>query len=368
VTRPEVFAERARRAHNALWRHFGRRDSLFRRSAGWRLPGVAEHLWPTARALVGSLDLSGAAAASAEDREAAGDCARRQVAALERYWDDSGPRPAYASDVWRVSWATDRYYDDNAWVALGLVQMERLDPGCGAVRRAGELWRFAQAGWDRSGREPAPGGVFWLEQGRGRGRRNHDRNTVSTAPNAELGLHLRELAPTAEETLAPERMYAWVRSSLRHRAGAAAGLYQDRFRGDGTVDPAPWSYNQGSMIGAGVLLHRLDGAPEWLREAEDTARRALDHWRGRYFSQPPAFNAILFRNLLLLHAQTPDESLRARILETLRTYAEDAWEEHRNGDDLLRDRHGRASVLNQSGLVQVTALCAWDPADYVRLA
>jgi len=41
------------------------------------------------------------------------------------------------------------------------------------------------------------------QQGVGVGRSNHDRNTVSNAPNAQLGLHLAELTGgTVEETVA----------------------------------------------------------------------------------------------------------------------------------------------------------------------
>ncbi len=110
------------------------------------------------------------------------------LADLERYWRGDGLAPGYSSDVAGSRLGGDRYYDDNAWVGLALVLLERVRPGWSRLDRALATYEFALRGWDERG-----GGVFWVEQGRGSGRRNHDRNLVSTAPNAQLGLHLGEL-------------------------------------------------------------------------------------------------------------------------------------------------------------------------------
>ena len=181
---------------------------------------------------------------------------------------------------------------------------------------------------------PNPGGVFWVEQGRGAGATNHDRNTVSNAPNAELGLHLTELRDrplTSPGSIGAEGMYEWVLATLdasRDSDLPGTGLFWDKLRGDGTLDKALWSYNQGSMIGANVLLARRGGSSraEYLGRAEAIARKALAYFgRDGYERQPAAFNAIYFRNLLLLHAATGDAALRAEILETLRRYTDHAW-------------------------------------------
>ena len=217
----------------------------------------------------------------------------------------------------------DRYYDDNAWVGLGLVQLERLRPGRGHVERARSLFRFAIGGWDARPEAPSPGGVFWVEQNppaRGAGTRNHDRNVVSNAPNAQLGLHLAEVATAtggaggAELHARAHDMYTWVNVTLdagRDTGAPATGLFFDKLRGDGTIDETLRTYNQGSMIGANVLLARqADRGAPYLARAEAIAAKALRHYSGSYESQPAAFNAILFRNLLGLHAATADEGLR----------------------------------------------------------
>jgi Glycosyl hydrolase family 76 len=355
---------------------FRMRDGGYRRDGRLHRPGTAAHLWPFSRALAATLDLAGvpdnlidpfdADAAIADDLES-----------LKRYWDPSGDPPAYSSDMLGTRLGGDRYYDDNAWVGLALVQLERMRPGSGYVDRAEELFRFAARGWDRRD-VPYRGGVFWVEQGRGAGARNHDRNTVSTAPNAELGLHLAELkgVPTAPPgRIGAEEMYDWVLATLdasRESDSPAAGLFWDKVRGDGTLDKTLWSYNQGSMVGANVLLARRGGggthAP-YLTRAEAIARKALRHYSGGgYERQPPAFNAIFFRNLLLLHAATDDDQLRAEVIEAIRSYTNYAWYETRDRRDRFHLSRSGVTLLDQSAIVQLLALLAWDPSTYHRLA
>lgn len=352
-------------------REFGARRGLYRRDGLFHLPGAASHLWPFARALVGALDLAGVPDGLVQDIDAEAEVANH-LAALERYWEPRGPWPAYSSDVIGTRLGGDRYYDDNAWVGLALVQRERMHPGAGVLDRAAAVFAFAVAGWDTRPDVPSPGGVFWVEQGRGAGRTNHDRNTVSTAPNAQLGLHLSELGappPHPAGPIGPREMYAWVNGALDDGSGhePGTGLFWDKIRGDGSIDRALWSYNQGNMIGLNVLLIRA-GDRDAISRAEAIARRALSHYEGRYESQPPAFNAIFFRNLLQLHAATGDESLRVRITAAMRDYADHAWAQRRDRQDRFRLAGTRPTLLDQSALVQVLALLAWDPADYGLLA
>jgi hypothetical protein len=380
-------AARAVRAYAAMRRHFLRRDALYRRDGRPRVPGTAAHLWPTARAFAGAVDLLGVrgdllggfgAEAAVSDH----------LGALESYWDDAAVLPSYASDVIGSRFGGDRYYDDNAWVGLSLVQLERLRPGRGHALRAQMLFRFAASGWDVRPDVPSPGGVFWVEQNppaRGAGQANHDRNTVSNAPNAQLGLHLAELAAGDGVRVGvgdrnPRRyarahdMYAWVNVTLdagRDDGAPATGLFYDKLRGDGTVDRTLWTYNQGSMVGANVLLARQSGPQDgaaYLARAEAIAARALRHYAGAYERQPPAFNAILFRNLLQLHAATADADLRERIRGAMSGYADAVWASRRDRHDRFRFGRGGPALLDQSAMVQVYALLAWDPDDYGALA
>jgi hypothetical protein len=371
---PEVYAARAKRAYVAMQSAFGTREGLYRRDGRLRASASAAHLWPFSRALVAMLDLAGIGEDLIEFDAAA--AIADHLAALERYWDPSRDPPAYASDVRGTRRGGDLYYDDNAWVGLALIQLERMHPGSGYLDRAEELFRFAASGWDR--REVSrPGGVFWVEQGRGTGARNHDRNTVSNAPNAELGLHLAQLRGTrvAEHgSIGPKEMYEWVLGTLdesRDSDSPATGLFWDKIRGDGTLDKTVWSYNQGSMVGANVLLAGVEESAQtrYLGRAEAIARKALKYFAREGFDrQPAAFNAIFFRNLLLLHTATRDAELRSEIIDAVRGYTDYAWRRTRDRRDRFHLSKGRVTLLDQSAIVQLLALLAWDPSAYRNLA
>ena len=350
------YARKALEAYAVMRRRFHTGGSLYRRDGLLRLPGSHAHLWPFARAVVATLDIAGVDEPLRPGFDAQAEIDDR-LAGLERYWDGAATPPGYSSDVIGSVGGGDRYYDDNAWVGLALVQLARTSrQRTGVLERALEVFRFVQAGWDGRSGVPHPGGVFWVEQGRGVGLRNQDRNTVSNAPNAALGLHLTELGQRLDGAPGPEAMYAWVNEAL-DSGGDGGGLFWDKVRGDETIDKTCWSYNQGSMIGTNVLLHRAaDGAGPYLARAETTARRALAE---PIDDQPAAFNAIFFRNLLLLHSEIDDTEMRTQITAALRAYADRAWE---------RRRELRGTLLDQSALVQVLALLAGDPDHYGRLA
>ena len=178
------------------------------------------------------------------------------------------------------------------------------------------------------------------------------------------------MSPATEGSIGAEQMYDLVNATLDAGSDGgppATGLYWDKLRSDHTLDKAVWSYNQGSMVGANVLLHRRAGAAqtEYLARAEAIARKALQHYRGSYEEQPPAFNAIFFRNLLLLHAATEDATLRTQIIEAMRSYADRLWSNRRGR---FRFSGAGATLLDQSAIVQLLALLAWDPRDYRKLA
>lgn len=347
-------------------------SGLYRRDGRMRTPRSAAHLWPFSQALVATLNVAGIGKELiAFDADAA---IADRLAALERYYDPTRGQPAYSSDVLGTRRGGDRYYDDNAWIGLALIQLERMRPGSGYLQRAQELFQFATGGWDRS-EGPSSGGVFWVEQGRGLGAKNHDRNTVSTAPNAELGLHLAELigAPAAGANVGPEQMYDWVLATLdssREGECSGTGLFWDKLRGDGTLDNTLWTYNQGSMVAATVLLARRSGSERagYLARAEAIARKALRHFAGKWERQPPPFNAIFFRNLLLLHAAADDAELCPAIIEAIRDYVDYAWYERRDAHDRFHLSDGGVTLLNQSAIVQLLALLAWDPGGYRNLA
>jgi hypothetical protein len=361
------YAARAVAAYTAMRHYFAvPRQALFRETypAGWR-KSYAHH-WPFSQAMAATIDLAGLPGIGDEYAADLLDLLRR---GLPHYWDAGAYPPAYDSYVRApLGRGGDKFFDDNHWTGLNLVRVYRLTGDEAALERARQLFAFAVSGWDHDPGHPAPGGVYWTQQWW-----NRDRNTVSNAPSAELGLRLHAIAAERGWPDAPHyldwarRMYGWVEAHLR----APNGLYWDHIDLGGSIERTQWSYNQGTMIGAGVLLWRATGEAVHLARAEETAEAALVHYAGDgYLGQDPDFNAIYFRNLLLLHGATTNGALRRAIRAAMAGHADRVWDDpaihQRTG--LFSFRPGPVKLLDQAAMIELFACLAWDERRYDLIA
>ena len=237
----------------------------------------------------------------------------------------------------------DVFYDDNAWLGLALCRHHELNGSREAADLSHRVLDFVLTGWSTETTWRHPGGIRWKVPAS-----NRSRNTCSNAPVAELAalIGVRDADETKLDWA--KRIYAWVHASLE----GADRLYLDQIAPDGTVLPDIWSYNQGTMIGAGVLLHRATEDAGYLAQAESTAQAAVRHFSlDRLVAQGAAFNAVFFRNLLLLDAVSPDPAYRSLAEE----YGERMWIERR--DPMTGLFSGGTSFLNNTApMIQIYAL------------
>ncbi|MBT2502395.1 glycoside hydrolase family 76 protein [Curtobacterium sp. ISL-83] len=258
--------------------------------------------------------------------------------------------PAYASGVMPpLGPDQPTYYDDNAWVGLDFLQQYAIDHRKTDLAQAEATFRFAVNGWDTDSTATCSGGVFWEDTA------NSSRNTISNAPNAEVGLEIYQVTRDPYYLTWATRMYDWVRSCTMN----ANGMYYDHLNPDGSVDQTLWSYNQGTMIGAGTLLYRSTGNRTYLQQAEQTATASVRYYGtgGNLYHQPDVFNAIFFRNLFGLAAINHDPSY-ARMAAA---YADTAWVTDRQPNGLFNDpdASGGESPVNQTApMVEIYALLA----------
>ncbi len=236
---PDDPADRARVSFEALERSFAVRGqpSLYRDATPWST-NRCSYLWPFSRAAAAALDLVvlGVLEPARAD-QLLGD-------GLAHYRRDSGTASGYDSAVRPpLGGGGDRFYDDNAWIGLDLIRQHRVTGAPAALARAVDVFAFLVSGWDADPSHPSPGGVFWVESST-----NGDRNTVSTAPAAQLGFLLQSVGAGPPDTGAwAERMLQWTHTTLRDPAD---GLYWDHIAADGRIERTKWSYNQGNVIGA----------------------------------------------------------------------------------------------------------------------
>ena len=327
------------RAAVSYWamRHtfFDAASGRYRESEGQPAPASA---WPYSQALSATIAMAGVPKRGRlYVREAA-----RRISDLGRYRRGDG---AYASVIGPSG---DVYYDDNEWIALELIRWYHLRNAPRALTGAKRLFRIVVKAWDSDPTHPCPGGVFWTNA-----RGNDDRNTVTTATGALLGLELYEATHDPAQLAWAKQMLSWVTTCML----APDGLLWDHLGPDGTRDETHWSYNQGTAIGANVLLYRLTGDETALRSAEQLADTSLAYFdRTPTGSEPPFFLVIFFRNLLDLAAVDGNSDYRAEAEE----YADAVWDRVRDAKSgLFRfDRSRRVQLLEQAAMVQIYAALA----------
>ena len=246
-----------------------------------------------------------------------------------------------------------KYYDDNDWLGIELARLYELSRSPSLLAGAETIMAFEMAGWQATPELGCPGGVPFSNESE-----NSQRNTVSTAPAAELGVQLYRITHNASYLQFAEMAYEWVRQCLLQ----PSGLYADHVNRKGVVEQTLWSYNQGSMIGAGALLFQTTGNPAYLNQARQTAAAALSYFTPeRLGSEIASFPSIYFRNLLYLDSIT-HEPPGPKIAQA---YVDYAWGHLRLKNDLfLGGEPPEPQLLTQAAIVQIYALLSSPASSY----
>jgi hypothetical protein len=245
-----------------------------------------------------------------------------------------------------------KYYDDNDWVGIELVRAYKLTQEPLALAEAETIMAFEMAAWQTDPELPCPGGIPFSNA-----VENTDRNTVTTAPAAELAAQLYKITANVGYLQFAETAYQWVRSCLLE----PNNLYADHISAHG-VETMIWSYNQGSMLGAATMLYQATGNPGYLFQARQTAAAALAYFTPeRLASENPFFPSVYFRNLLYLDSLTRDPPGK----KIAQAYVDYAWQHLRLSDNLfVAGSPASAQLLTQAAIVQIYALLSSSPGTY----
>ena len=246
-----------------------------------------------------------------------------------------------------------KYYDDNDWVGIELARLYRINHDPSALGNAEAIMAFEMAGWQSSPELGCPGGLPFSNDAE-----NTDRNTVTTAPAAELGVQLYRITGNVQYLQFAEMAYEWVRACLLQ----PSQLYADHVNRRGVVEPTLWSYNQGTMIGAGTLLFQVTGNAAYLYEARQTAQAARAYFTPeRLGAENPFFPSVYFRNLMYLDSVTHDPP-GPKIAQA---YVDYAWQSLRLANNqFVAGSPASAQLLIQAAIVQIYALLSSPPSTY----
>jgi hypothetical protein len=246
--------------------------------------------------------------------------------------------PLRQGSLYAAASGSDFFYDDNEWIAQDLLDWNGLHREPNAVATAEAIFQGVVRAWDGDAATPCAGGVYWTTAAG-----NSDRNTVSTANGAVVGLRLYALTHRPVFLYWSRRMLDWVNDCML----APNGLYWDHVAADGSVDRREWSYNQGSPIAAYLLLYETTGDRSALARAEQLADGTLSAFAGRWLSEPPEFAAIFFQHVLELAAV----DRRTQYVTATQAYADAAWSTLRDPQTGLLS----TGLLGQAAFVQLYA-------------
>ena len=246
-----------------------------------------------------------------------------------------------------------KYYDDNDWVGIELVRIYRLIHQSALLGSAEGIMAFEMAAWQERPGLVCEGGIpFSNAAGNG------ERNTVTTAPAAELGALLYQQTHNVAYLQFAEKAYEWVRRCLQQ----PVNLYADHIGDRGVIEHRLWSYNQGTMIGAGTLLYQATGNSGYLYEARQTAKAAVAYFDNEKLgSEIPFFVSVYFRNLLYLDSVTHDPPGPA----IAQNYVNYAWQHLRLSNNMfVFGSPPSAQLLVQAAIVQIYALLSTPASTY----
>ncbi len=348
-----LWRERAVLTLGALARRrlYTQRHHLF----GQRVPPVAgrrryEHLWPFANAWAAVAAAHALQGDTADDDRRACSDARELLSGFPdgatRYRrSGSGYESAVVPPL---GCGGDRYFDDNAWLGLAAARHFETTGERRGLEVAREAWSFVASGWSDEAEAVHPGGVRWKDTPSSRAR-----HACSTVPGAQLGVLVHRHTGDEEALGWAVAAYEWTRAVLVD----PSGLCFDRISSDGRVDRTLWSYNQGSLVGAGVLLYEATHEEHYLGQAVASASAALSHFGPELLArQGPAFNTVYFRNLLVLVDRGYRPELGGDIRASAAGYAAAMWA----GDRCVRTGlfRGRSPLGPTAPMLEICALLA----------
>jgi uncharacterized protein YyaL (SSP411 family) len=208
------------------------------------------------------VQLTALAAAARLEPEAYRDRLLQYAESLQAYWKERDGIGGY--DVLPPPNEPDRYYDDNAWIVLALVEIYEVQPDEKYLDRAENALKFVLSGED----DVLGGGVYWRE------RDKKSKNACSNAPTVAAALRVFQKRSDPKWRAAADRIFEWTRQNLQ----ADDGLIWDNRKLDGELEEQQYSYNTALMIRACCLFYEITGERQWLEEAQRLARAAEAKW------------------------------------------------------------------------------------------
>ncbi|HZK95659.1 MAG TPA: glycoside hydrolase family 76 protein [Prolixibacteraceae bacterium] len=271
---------------------------------------------------------------------------------LQQYYDSVRKPACYQSYIVSAG-KSDRFYDDNVWLALDFCESYMLTKKPEYLKKSIETWQFVLSGWD----EQLDGGIYWCEQ------KKHSKNTCSNAPASVLAFKLFEATNDSAYFNWGIRIYNWTKANLQDSTDY---LYFDNKNLSGKIGRAKYTYNSGQMLQAAAMIYKLTGEKAYLEDAQHIARSAMNYFTEEFTTAEGKkirlfkntgnwFNTILFRGYTELYRLDGN----AEYIGIFRDNMDQLWNHIRDKNGLFsKDWKGQKDdeykwLLDQASLVEI---------------
>jgi hypothetical protein len=311
------------------------------------------YLWPTSGVFSGANALQKATG----DKQYLRMLEKKVLPGLEQYYDSLRKPSCYQSYI-TLTGKSDRYYDDNIWLAIDFCELYMLTGKPEYLEKSVNIWQFVLSGWD----DKLGGGIYWCEQ------KKQSKNTCSNAPASVLALKLFEATGDSSFFYRGLRIYNWTKINLQDSTDY---LYFDNKSLTGRIDRKKYTYNSGQMLQSAAMLYKLTGNKAYLVEAQHIAGSAIDHFTEKFTTAEGKeirlfkntgnwFNAVLLRGYAELNRLDGNN----QYLNIFRDNMDQLWNHVRDKNGLFsKDWKGQKEdeykwLLDQAGLLEIWAILA----------
>ncbi|HML74495.1 MAG TPA: glycoside hydrolase family 76 protein [Anaerohalosphaeraceae bacterium] len=183
-----------------------------------------------------------------------------------QYWCTSNGKSGYNASANNCG---DRYYDDNAWIALALMELYEITGNTTYLNRAKAVVVFCMSGENGPGDTPN-GGIRWHESG------TCGANVCSTAPTCLANLMIYQATGIQQYLVDGLRLYNWLRTSGVQ--DSVTGLYWQSINCSGGIDKGFLGYETAPPLQATIRLYQITGDASYLTEAQRLAAAMETHF------------------------------------------------------------------------------------------
>ncbi|AQQ08868.1 putative glycosyl hydrolase [Sedimentisphaera cyanobacteriorum] len=161
----------------------------------------------------------------------------------------------------------DRYYDDNAWIAMAFIDAYEASGNKKYLKKAKKTIDYSLSGVDKQN-----GGVFWRENWPEDDKKS--KNTCSVAPTAFSCLKFYQITKQDKYFNEAKELMQWLDTTLKDEDG----LYFDHITEDGRIGRRKWSYNSAMPVRCYIQLYKITEKESYLQKAAETADASIERW------------------------------------------------------------------------------------------